>query len=241
MKRAEKRRQEAGDQQRLARWEDLLKEERRGRLEWVKRWLKSENQFQSNRSVDLGDPGLDQRPSKEDKGEERRVEARELGRKDNPRKGSKVKEALADSGWGSAGANSEEELRKEVASLKMAWAKVLRDQQPEKLLLTGEGKESSAEEELRKDVDGLKKKLAKRRKSKEGSVTGEENEQGNPQDKSDAGLREPRATGEGEPEKELSVLKADKSAWSVLAELLTGEEEAEKRREQQMGEVVEKS
>ena len=116
VKRAEKRRQEAGDQQRLARWEDLLKEERRGRLEWVKRWLKSENQFQSNRSVDLGDPGLDQRPSKEDKGEERRVEARELGRKDNPRKGSKVKEALADSGWGSAGANSEEELRKEVAT-----------------------------------------------------------------------------------------------------------------------------
>ena len=54
-------------------------------------------------------------------------------------------------------------------------------------------------------------------------------------------MREPRATGEGEPEKELSVLKADKSAWSVLAELLTGEEEAEKRREQQMGELVEKS
>ena len=72
-------------------------------------------------------------------------------------------------------------------------------------------------------------------------MTGEENEQVNPQDKSDAGLREPRATGEGEPEKEISVLKVDKAAWSVLAELLTGEEEAEKRREQQMGEVVEKS
>ena len=97
--------------------------------------------------------------------------------------GSKVKEALADSELGSAGANSEEELRKEVASLKMAWAQMLRDQQPEKLLLTGEGKESSAEgEKLRKEADGLKKKLAKRRKSKEGSVTGEENEQVNPQD-----------------------------------------------------------
>ena len=160
VKRVDNRRQEVGNQQRSACTEGLIKEDRRERHEWVKRWLKSENQFQSNRSVDLGDPGLDQRPSNEDKGEERRVEARELGRKDNPRKGSKVKEALADSGWGSAGANSEEELRKEVASLKMAWAKVLRDQQPEKLLLTEEGKESSAEgEELRKEVDGLKKEI----------------------------------------------------------------------------------
>ena len=59
---------------------------------------------------------MDPRPSKEDKGEEGRAEARERVGKDNPRKGSNVKEAMADSGWGSAGANSEEDLRKEVAS-----------------------------------------------------------------------------------------------------------------------------